>query len=165
MNPMNQLIDIYNIHYVSWWSFKYSIIFIIIFCIIVSYFFWRWYIKNQLISYEQATLLQLQNLHKKEYETEQEIFDAYFQISKLMRNFLSRRYNITLLNKTDVENIDEVRSFVPFSIFTALEDFFRRAYQIKFAQTPISAEKLYTDIDSLQFIIYEILKQKQDVRD
>lgn len=85
--------------------------------------------------------------------------DAYFQMTMIMKAYLSKRYGISLINKTDQEIIEAIKGVLPLDIFTALGELFQRAYQIKFAHAAISLKMLYADIDYIQRIIYKTIKQ------
>ena len=164
---LNQLIDIYDVWYKPWWNSKSfyictTLIILILICVL-SYFLWKKYIQPKKFSYEKIAILQLQKLHKKSYESDESIRDAYFQMTMIMKTYLSKRYKIKLINKTDNEIIESIKSIVPSQIFITLQELFQRAYQIKFAYAAISLKMLYDDIDYMQRIIYETIKQNNDV--
>lgn len=160
---LSQLIDVYDVWYEPWWhlkSFYATMIFLAIsFSCFLIYLLWKKYIQAQKFSYEQIALLQLQKLHQQPYDSDDSIRDAYFMMTMIMKTYLSKRYNIGLLNKTDQEIIDFIKPIVPVDIFATLQELFQRAHQIKFAYAAISLKMLYDDIDYMQRIIYKTVKQ------
>ena len=163
---LNQLIDIYDTWYKPWWHskiFYISILFIIIFLILIFiYFSWKKYFGSKKLSFEQIALLQLQKLSKKQYESEESMQDAYFQITMIMKIYLSKQYKIELIDKTDNEILDSLKSNVKPDIFINLQEIFLRAYKIKFAKSSISLKILYDDISSMQNIINKIIEQNNN---
>lgn len=160
---LSQLIDVYDVWYEPWWHskcFYAGLIFLAIsIACMLMYAFWRKYIQSQRFSFEQIALLQLQKLHQQSYNSEDSMRDAYFTMTMIMKTYLSKRYRISLLNKTDQEIVDSIRPIVPVEIFATLQELFERAYQIKFAYAAISLKMLYDDIDYMQRIIYKTVKQ------
>lgn len=160
---LHQLIDVYDVLYQPWWHTKsfYIIAFLSIIFVgsALLYFFWKKHMGQQSFSYEQIALLQLQKLHECSYNSEESMRDAYFQMTMIMKAYLSKRYGISLINKTDQEIIEAIKGVLPLDIFTALGELFQRAYQIKFAHAAISLKMLYADIDYIQRIIYKTIKQ------
>lgn len=160
---LSQLIDVYDVWYEPWWhskSFYAGLIFLAISlaCMLI-YTLWKKYMQAQQFSFEQIALLQLQKLHEQPYDSDESIRDAYFTMTMIMKTYLSKRYNIGLLNKTDQEIVDCIKPIVPVEIFATLQELFQRAYQIKFAYAAISLKMLYDDIDYMQRIIYKTVKQ------
>ncbi len=163
-SKLNQLFDVYDVRYQPWWHSKHAYVMITVFIIVIAclllYAVWKWYMRPQIFSFEQIALLQLQQLHQKSYESTELMKDAYFAMTMIMKNYLSKRYNIDLLYKTDIEIVDSIKVFVPVQIFATLKELFERAYQIKFAGATISAKMLYADIDYMQTIIYQTIKKE-----
>ena len=160
---LSQLLDVYDVWYEPWWhskSFYAGIIFLTISvaCLLI-YALWKKYMRAQQFSFEQIALLQLQKLHQRAYESDDSMRDAYFTMTMIMKTYLSKRYQIKLLNKTDSEIVDSIKPIVPVAIFATLQELFQRAYQIKFAYAAISLKMLYDDIDYMQRIIYKTIKQ------
>lgn len=162
-DKLSQLIDVYDVWYKPWWhstSFYFLILLLILFLgSVLIYFFWKKYMQRQTLSYEQLALLRLQTLHECGYNSDESIRDAYFQMTMIMKAYLSNRYGVSLINKTDTEIIEAIKGVLPIDIFAALGEFFQRVYQIKFAHAAISLKMLYADIDYMQRIIYKTIKQ------
>lgn len=160
---LSQLIDVYDVWYEPWWHSKYYygclMSFMIFLSCVLIYAFWKRYMRAQQFSFEQIALLQLQKLHQKSYDSDDSIRDAYFTMTMIMKTYLSKRYAIRLLNKTDQEIVDSIKSVVPIEIFATLQELFQRAHEIKFAYAAISLKMLYDDIDYMQRIIYKTIKQ------
>ncbi|MBM17923.1 MAG: hypothetical protein CL947_02560 [Epsilonproteobacteria bacterium] len=165
MNNSNvsQLFDVYDVWYKPWWHSKYFYgsvaILLLTVAVLFLYIFWQKYLRAHSLSFEQAALLSFQKLHEQSYDSEEAIRDAYFKVTMIMKIYLSKRYNISLLNKTDQELIAYIKKFVPVDVFATLQEMFERAYQIKFAQAAVSEKMLYDDIDYMQRVIYQTVKQ------
>lgn len=169
MKPMdttklNQLFDVYDVRYEPWWHSKYAYLGMTLLALVVMgslvYGIWKWYVRSQVFSFEQIALLQLQELHQKPYDTQESMRDSYFQITMIMKIYLSKRYEIGLLNKTDKEIVDCIKPVVPVQVSATLQELFDRAYYIKFAGAAISTKMLYDDIDYMQRIIYQTIKKE-----
>ena len=160
---LNQLIDVYDVWYEPWWHAKSFYASLIFFAICVACFLmfclWKWYMRAQQFSFEQIALLQLQKLHQLPYDSDESMRDSYFQMTMIMKIYLSKRYAVGLLNKTDKEIVLSIAPIVPVEISATLQELFERAYQIKFAHAAISLKMLYDDIDYMQRIIYKTIKQ------
>lgn len=161
---LNQLIDIYDISYKPWWHstrlYVSAIALGIVIFSVVVWAIWKWLKRKKQLSFEQIALLQLQQLYDKPYESDAALQEAYFHITMIMKSYLAKHYNIILLNKTDPEIIEALKMVVPADIFATLQELFERAYQIKFAQAAISQKMLYDDINYMQRIIYQTIKQE-----
>ena len=166
---LSQLIDVYDVWYQPWWHSKsfYAgmISIIIVVASLLIYIILKKYTRGQKFSFEQVALLQLQKLHERTYESDDSIRDAYFSMTMIMKTYLSKRYHIKLLDKTDAEIVESIKPVVPVAIFATLQELFQRAYQIKFAYAAISLKMLYDDIDYMQRIIYKTIKQESSSGD
>lgn len=160
---LSKLIDVYDVWYEPWWHSRHCyatmIVLIVLLACMVVYLIWKKYVQAQQFSYEQIALLRLQKLHEQSYDSDESIRDAYFVMTMIMKTYLSKRYHVSLLDKTDQEIIDYIKPVVPVEIFATLQELFQRAYQIKFAYAAISLKMLYDDIDYMQRIIYKTIKQ------
>lgn len=171
MNTTNidQIVDVYDVWYRPWWHSKLFIASIvvvgIIFFVMTLYALWKRYLRSQSFSYEQVALLNLQELHKLSYKSDNEIRDAYFKLTMVMKVYLSKRYQIALLNKTDQEIISHIQELVPVAVSATLQELFERSYQIKFAHAAVSEKMLYDDIDFMQKVIYQTIKQDNNSGD
>jgi len=165
MNTTNidQIIDVYDIWYQPWWHSKPFYAFVVLFALFVLvtllYFIWTRYMRAHAFSFEQVALLNLQELHKRSYKVDHDMRDAYFKLTMIMKVYLSKQYKIALLNKTDQELISHIQELVPVEISATLQELFERAYQIKFASAAVSEKMLYDDIDFMQKVIYQTIKQ------
>ena len=68
-----------------------------------------------------------------------------------------------MLNKTDQEIVEYIKPYVPVDVFAILQEFFQRAFQIKFAQEQVSINMLKDDIHFAQQIIKQTSKENSAV--
>lgn len=152
-----QLVDVYGVWYKPWWHSNYFYIFCALVIIGVSllllYYVWQKFVKNKSLPYDQVALLDIQMLLKQKSSSQDQLQDAYFTLTMILKKYLSKRYNIDLLNKTDQEIVEHIKPYVPVEVFAILQEFFERAFQIKFAQEQVSINMLKDDIHFAQQII------------
>lgn len=165
----DQIVDVYDVWYRPWWYSKFGIAIIGIIALVVVtsilYAIWTRYMRARSFSFEQVALLNLQELHNHSYKADHDIRDAYFKLTMIMKVYLSKKYKIALLNKTDQELISYIQELVPVQISATLQELFERSYQIKFAHAAVSEKMLYDDIDFVQKVIYQTIKQDSNSGD
>lgn len=160
---IDQIIDIYGVWYHPWWHSKLCTIGIVIIGLIVLvlmlHFFWIRYMRANSFSFEQIALLNLQELHRQSYKSDTDLRDAYFKLTMIMKVYLSKRYKIALLNKTDKELVLHIQALASKTVSATLQELFERSYQIKFAHAAVSEKMLYDDIDFMQKVIYQTIQK------
>lgn len=161
----NQFVDVYDTWYQPWWHSKIVYISVTLVLLglfaVIAYLTWKRFIVNKPLPYDEVTILQLQKLKSNSYETEAEFQDGYFALTMILKNYLSKRYNVSLLNKTDNEIVEHIKSLVPVDIFATLQEFFERSFHIKFAQAKASEKMLCDDI-SFALTVVKQTKQEQN---
>ncbi len=162
VSDVDQLIDIYDVWYTPWWRFKILYVGVGIFLLALGYIIWHRYFRKKTVSISVQALAKLQKLHQAKYGSDQALQDAYFQVTMIMKTYLSQQYHLKLLHKTDAELVQELKTFLPIESQALVQEFFQRAYLIKFAQAAVSSKMLYDDIDYMQTVIYQTIKQLQD---
>ncbi|MCX5924018.1 MAG: hypothetical protein NTZ68_01180 [Candidatus Dependentiae bacterium] len=153
------LVDVYGVWYHPWWHSSQFYFFIgtvcfllaltIIFC--VKRYFWG----KQKISFKQVALQDLYRLQSQTYISDQAIHEAYFKVTMILKIYLSKRFDISLLDKTDTEIAQQLHGVVPESLEAMLKEFFDRSFQIKFAYDSVSEQMLKDDIEFAQKVIHE----------
>ncbi len=77
----------------------------------------------------------------------------------ILKVYLSKRFNISLLDKTDTEIAQQLHGIVSESLEAMLKEFFDRSFQIKFAYDSVSEPMLRDDIEFVQKVIHETTEQ------
>lgn len=163
MNTQNiELIDIYDVWYQPWWKTTWSYVtFSMIVClilVIVLYYLLKsgWFGKT--LSFDQQALKDLNKLANQTYNSEKQIRTAYFQLTLIFKTYLTHRYQQPLLDKTDIEIIYLMQALLPETQFFVLEEFLKRASQIKFSHELAVPAMLYDDIQFVQKFIEQTSK-------
>ena len=157
---VNQLIDVYDVWYKPWWHSKYAYIFVIILFFIavyaIVYFIKRYRARAAILSLDEIAISHLGEMLLQKYDSDDALRDGYFKMIMIIKVYLSKKYSIALLGKTDHEIIDEIKTVVPVEVYAPLQELFERAFQIKFAQAAVSEKMLFEDVEFLQQIIKKI---------
>lgn len=163
MNTQNiELIDIYDVWYQPWWKTTCSYVtFSMIVClilVIVLYYLLKsgWFGKT--LSFDQQALKDLNKLANQTYNSEKQIRTAYFQLTLIFKTYLTHRYQQPLLDKTDIEIIYLMQALLPETQFFVLEEFLKRASQIKFSHELAVPAMLYDDIHLYKNLLNRLLK-------
>lgn len=165
MDPKTtQFIDVYDVWYKPWWhsTWFYFLVTAIILgiCFFLIIVIRRLFVKGKVLKFDQIALLNLQELLEQSYNTTEMLQDTYFKVTMILKVYLSKQYNIALLDKTDKEIVEHIKKFISVDIAATLEEFFDRSFQIKFAQEAVSEKMLKDDILFIQHIIKETSKTK-----
>lgn len=158
----NQLIDIYDVWYRPWWkSTEWYVFCMVLACLIlisvVYYGYCRGYFIKKL-SFEQQALKNLNSLSLASYDSQEKIYAAYFQLTLILKKYFNVSYHIPLLDKTDLEVIDLLKTAVDQKHQKLLEEFLQRVFAIKFAHDAISEQMLRDDINFVIKIIKDTAK-------
>ncbi len=158
------LVDVYGVWYHPWWHSSYFYFFVgIISCLLVwkvirmvKNYFWS----SRRISFEQVALQDLYRLQSQTYVSDEVIHEAYFKVTMILKVYLSKRYHISLLDKTDKEIADQLQGVVSDQLGILLKEFFDRSFQIKFAYDSVSEQMLRDDIEFAKTVILETSADK-----
>jgi hypothetical protein len=115
-----------------------------------------WFVKK--VSCDQQALKSLDSLALAPNDTAEKTYAAYFQLTLILKTYFAARYNLVLADKTDLEIIFEVKTFVDHGYQSLLSEFLNRAFQIKFAHEKICKEMLQDDIKFVKKIIEDTTK-------
>jgi len=153
------LVDVYGVWYHPWWHSSHFYFFMaIISCLLVWKIVRR--IKNYFfgarrISFEQVALQDLYRLQAQTYVSDEVIHEAYFKVTMILKVYLSKRYTISLLDKTDKEITAQLEGVVSDTLGAMLKEFFDRSFQVKFAYDSVSEQMLRDDIDFAKNVVVE----------
>ncbi len=163
----NTLIDIYGVVYEPWWqSTAWYIFLILVICALLSfsvyYLYHKGFFKKKL-SFDKQALYDLEVLEKKSAVGNDQIKQAYFQLTMILKVYLVHRYKIFLYDKSDIEIMDMIASMVTVQEKQIMHTFFKRAFAIKFASEQVDAVVLHNDILSVQALIIDTMKTFEKV--
>lgn len=163
MNTQNiQLIDVYDVWYQPWWKTTWwyvscSMIMCLILLFVLYYLLKSgWF--GRALSFDQQALKNLNQLANQSYSSEKQIRAAYFQLTLIFKTYLEQRYAQPLLDKTDIEIVYLMQAILPETQFFVLEEFLKRASQIKFSHELAVPAMLYDDIQFVQKFIEQTAK-------
>ena len=158
-----EFVDIENVWYQPWWqsSWLYGFIAVLV-CLIfagVLYYMYRrgWCVKK--MTFNQQDLKKLQILDVATYDSSEKIYQAYFQLTMILKIYFARQYSLQLEDKTDLEIIHSLQGLIDPVFEPLLVEFLQRAFQIKFARDSISEQMLHDDIKFVQKIIEQTSKK------
>ena len=153
-NLLEQLYDIYEPWYKPFWNKTVFIILIFsLLALLITYFALRKKKKN--FTFEEKILIELNNLkvNTKDYKK------FYFNLSDILKKYLSFRYNLNLSSKTDEEVLLELKdSGFPSIWLDKLKNIFMGAITIKFAKEESSKAKMEHDLNDSILLTKETLK-------
>lgn len=157
-----EFVDIEDVWYHPWWQSPWfygcCIISVCLISAFVVYFLYRrgWF--NKKLSIDQQALKKLQILATASYDSQEKIYAAYFQITSILKIYFAALYQLHLGDKTDAEIVPSLQNFIEPTLQPLLNEFFQRAFQIKFARESISQQMLQDDIKFVQKIIEQTSK-------
>ncbi len=157
-----EFVDIEDVWYHPWWQSNWFYVASIALCclivvILVYYLYQRgWFGKK--LSIDQQALKEIQILAATSYDSEKKIYEAYFQITLILKIYFEQLYDIYLSDKSDVEIMPIIAKFIDPVLQPLLVEFLQRSFQIKFARNSISEQMLQDDIKFVQKIIEQARK-------
>lgn len=160
-----QFHDIYGMIYVPWWQSRwcyYVLLCIVsaILCWIIRYF-WRWYkIKKIMMPIPDRCMHELKNMQYMISLGSLDYGVGYITMGHLLREYITYRYNVCCLHKTDIELKEQIKTLgLPNELIELLEDFFDRAYKIKFAGAVVDSKMISSDI----ILFIDMIKKTRNV--
>ena len=150
-----EIFELYDIIGRPWWQHAWARYIIIALGALISIWLlrklWKYIRKPKPLTVEQQVLLGLQTLKNGSYEHEYMLRDAYFDLTKLLKQYMSHRYQTPLWGKTEQELLEWFRtSDVEFEPFPTM---FFRAYGIKYEGAPVFFEELQKDIALFEAVL------------
>lgn len=109
----------------------------------------------------QEALQELYRLQSQTYVSEQSLHDTYFKLTAIIKTYLAVRYKVVLQDKSDTEIVALLHGNMSENMISLLQEFFDRAFRIKFAYDVVCEQMLLDDIIFLQQIIIETSKSEQ----
>jgi hypothetical protein len=156
------LIDIYGIIYQPWWRSKEFYVTIVAlvcsFCVFSVYYLYRKGFFKKKLSFDKQALYDLAMLLKQENGTTDQIKDAYFHLTMILKTYLAQRYQILLYDKSDTELMVMIQSKISSDQAAVLSDFWQRAFAVKFALAHAAKADLLRDIAAVQTLIKDTMK-------
>ena len=153
------LVDVYGVWYNPWWHSTYFYFFIGIVSFLLLYklvrFFKNYFYGARKMTIDQVALQDLYRLESQTYVSDEAIHEAYFKVTMILKVYLSKRYSISLLDKTDKEIADQLSGVVSQRLEATLKEFFDRSFQIKFAYDSVFEQMLRDDIEFSKKVIHE----------
>lgn len=164
---VKQLIDVYDVWYKPWWHSTYFYICIALLLIVtivgIVYFLKKRYQSLKILSLDEIAILHLQEMLEQMYDSDDLIRDGYFKMTMIVKVYISKKYDIKLLGKTDQEIIESIKPVVPVEVYAPLQELFERSFQIKFARGAVSEKMLFEDVAFVQQIIEKM--RAEDAQD
>lgn len=153
------LIDVYGVWYHPWWHSTYFYFFI---GILSCWLLWKivrsvknYFYGSRKMTIDQVALQDLYRLESQTYVSDEAIHEAYFKVTMVLKVYLSKRYSISLLDKTDKEIAEQISGVVSEQLEAMLKEFFDRSFQIKFAYDSVFEQMLRDDIEFAKKVIHE----------
>ncbi len=154
-----QLFDVYEIWYNPWWkTTTFQVAFCILACLILSflvYYLFKFGWLKKKLSFEQQVMKKLQNLSKESYQNHEQICNAYFELTLILKSYLAHRYALSLLDKTDAEILVLLKSVLVDTQYFVIEEFLYRTSIIKFSFQKTISAMLYDDIRFVEKFVIE----------
>lgn len=140
-----ELIDIYDITYNPWWlSFWFKMTLVCVaasIAMFLSYYFYKKYRKKPIVPYWQHALDKINALRKGDFQDGQFF---YVQLTDVLKQYLQERYQIHLVDKTDIEFLKtiEQEQAIPPVVYETLKDLLDGVMVIKFAHGKAVQERM-----------------------
>jgi len=155
----NQTVDFYDIYEyytIPFWqkTWFYVTMFFVVGLIIGLLVFYIWYRRRRFITPWDWALMELTRLSKKSLQTKDDIKRFYFELTKILKTYLAKRYRWTIDNKTD----DELVAFLEEKKFNAdliamLKKTAEGAQWIKFANETALKAQVDQDTQTVKILI------------
>ena len=147
----DQLIDIYDIWYESFWRsgwFYYiKIIAILALVAIFIYYFYTKYVRKPVVvDCAQIAYQDLAVLQKIHIATKQDSKNCYFSLSLIIKNYLGSRYHLTLSRLTEKEIIRQAENYMTDDNARLLQKILQGMVFVKFEHEIAVIQKLENDI-------------------
>ncbi len=166
MNAMQSMdfYDIYEYYTIPFWqkTWFYVVLFFVVGLIIGLFVFYIWYRRRHFTTPWDWAFAELARLSKKTLQTKDDVKRFYFELTKILKMYLAKRYRWTLDNKTDDELVRflEEKNFNT-DLIAMLKKTSEGAQWIKFANE--TALKAQVDQDSQTVkIVIEQTKSNDD---
>ena len=153
-----QIFDIYDVWYEplltqTWFIITLILILIIFIGLVLYYIYTRYF--NKPIEIDPLVVItdRLTYLHKISIENEQDGKQIYFELTKLMKEYIVYRYHISVMGLTDREIIEWAYLVIPEDEIIILKQLFLDLAPIKFENQMTTTEQLHKDIELMQNFI------------
>lgn len=158
----NGLVEVYGLwHCSSWYTGKVGVFLIVIVLVFLLFFLFKKYRRGLQLNSQQIALQELHRLRSHTYVSEATLHDAYFKLTIVIKAYLSARYNLVLHDKSDIQVVSLLHGNLSQDMISLLQEFFDRAFRIKFAYDAVSEQMLFDDIALLQGIVIETSKSAE----
>lgn len=155
-----KLFDIYTILYEPFWMqnwFLILLIAVLVWCIGAgSYFLYKKYVyKPVAVAYDVSALKALEKLSLGSFFSSQDIKAGYFEVTMIVKNYVSARYGISLISLTDHELLKKLAHMNNIRLYEVCKNVIEAAVFIKFAEQEAAEKTLREDIEAIKKIIIE----------
>lgn len=151
--------DVYEVWYHPWWhTTKFYLFLVFCLCVVLMGVFKilkKYFRRVKKISYRQSALQDLYRLESQTYVSDQVVHEAYFKVTMILKRYLSKKFDVQLLNKSDKDVVEQIQAYVSIPMGELLMEFFDRSFQIKFAYDSVSEQMLRDDIAFVQKVIHD----------
>ncbi len=121
---------------------------------VIAWFLYSYFFPAAPVSSWQNALNQLQALRKKGLLHSKSSKQFYSSITHILKNYLSERYNVSLMDKSDVEVMKELYALnLPAAQIADLEAIFSNGVLIKFAPAQAAQEMIDSDFNRAQAFV------------
>lgn len=164
MNDLG-LHDIYTFVHVPFWQttlFFWSMIFAALFIgAVISWFAYSYFFPAAPKTSWQRALEQLHEINKKGVVHSNHSKQFYNAITQILKTYLSERYGVQLMGKSDVEVMKELYTLsLPTERIADLEALFTNGVLIKFAPTKAAQEMIEADFSRAQTFIRSTIPEE-----
>lgn len=163
MQPTEQFHDIYDYIFIPFWKTRTFNLTIIILLLIIAGIITYLVIQHikrknalkRILTPAEWALQELGLLKPQEYQKKEEFKKFYFAITKIMKAYIKKEYNLDLTEKTDDEMIAylQERSIIDKNFIANLKTVLESSLLIKFANAQALREQAEKDLSTLISLI------------
>lgn len=155
-----KLYDIYGVWYRPFWQqpwFYIALIILglIIICIGLYCIYKIYFAKKNKISVEQQVLNDIEKIEHKDLQNRNDLKQAYFEVTIILKKYLSYRYDISLHSLTDAEVMQTLQNKAPQRVVDILHRLLDAIVRVKFADYTAEKKNLKSDLEAIKTIILE----------
>ncbi len=146
--------DIYDMVYCPWWRTKFfffsmAVVGVLLLCAGIGYYVWRLRrLKKNILPVPEWCVKELKNIEFMALSgTLTDYSYAYVAITRVLREYISYRFGVASVHKTDEEFQRDIANVDLAPADTeVLQELTMRAYRVKFARESVAVSQLFSDI-------------------
>ena len=156
MNPNIDFYDIYEYYYIPYWQKTWFWVIVLFFIglLLGLLIFYIWYRRRRLITPWDWAFAELNKLTKKQMQTKDDIKRCYFDLTRIIKTYLTKRFGFQTQEKTDEELVAflEKQKFDT-NLIEMLKKTAQGAQWIKFANETALKAQIDQDVQAVRHLI------------